>query len=95
MRIGIGLSFVKLAIDQGAKVLIADLKLHKDAEKCGITATSAGIHYQKCDVTKWEQLQAVVDTSQKVFGDVPDVYVASAGVFEGVRLFFLLSVEIN
>lgn len=42
--------------------------------------------FQTCDVTKWDQLQSLIAVSEKEFGDVPDVYVASARVFESVRL---------
>lgn len=81
---GIGLSFVKLAHDQGAKVIIADLRLHKDADNIGISIGTPGIVFQKVDVAKWDQLEALVPLSVKSFGDVPDVYVAAAGVFEPV-----------
>jgi hypothetical protein len=35
---------------------------------------------------KWDQLQQLVATSEKKYGDVPDVWIAGAGVFEPVSL---------
>jgi NAD(P)-dependent dehydrogenase (short-subunit alcohol dehydrogenase family) len=81
---GIGLAFVKLAHEQGAKVIIADLKLHSDAAKIGITTKTPGIVFQTCDVTKWDQLSTLFTVSEERFGDVPDIYVANAGIFESV-----------
>ena len=40
--------------------------------------------YVQTDVAKWSQLENIVTVSTRVFGDVPDVYVASAAVFEPV-----------
>ncbi|KAH6718662.1 hypothetical protein BKA61DRAFT_570723 [Leptodontidium sp. MPI-SDFR-AT-0119] len=79
---GIGLSFVKSVLDQGARVIIADLRLHSDANKVGITVTTPNIYFQICDVTKWDQLENLIKISEKEFGDVPDIFVAAAGVFE-------------
>ena len=42
--------------------------------------------YVPTDVAKWPQLENIVVVSKKVLGDVPDVYVAGAAVFEPVRI---------
>ncbi|KAH0843991.1 hypothetical protein FOPE_08834 [Fonsecaea pedrosoi] len=79
---GICLAFVKLAVQQGAQVLIGDLKLGPEA---AAFATSAGpdvVKFVKCDVTDWRDLENLIVVSEREFGDVPDVYVPGAGVFE-------------
>lgn len=83
---GIGLSFAKQFHAKGGRVLIGDLKLTDDAEAF-LHATEASsrpgsVAFQRCDVTKWADLRALVSASVKEFGDVPDVYCPCAGVFE-------------
>ncbi|KAM5346073.1 hypothetical protein ACJ41O_009078 [Fusarium nematophilum] len=77
---GIGLSYALLAQQKGARaVLIADINLTGEAK---LATDHASIEFIKCDVTKWSDLQNLIDVSLDRFGDVPDVFVASAGVFE-------------
>ena len=85
---GINLAFVKLAAQQGARVIIADLKLSKDAEDFITAQNSKNITFQKCDVTKRADLVNLVSTSLELYKDVPDVYIAGAGVFEPVMSYF-------
>ena len=40
--------------------------------------------YIKTDVAKWSELENIVTVSKDVLGDVPDVYVAGAAVYEPV-----------
>ncbi|RSL58715.1 hypothetical protein CEP54_007607 [Fusarium duplospermum] len=78
---GIGLSYARLAQRKGAKaVLIADVSLTEEARLA--MTEHASIEFVQCDVTKWSDLQKLIDVSLDEFGDVPDVFVASAGVFE-------------
>lgn len=49
-----------------------------------MVTANKNVVFETCDVTKWKDLQQMVDASVKHFGDVPDVYIASAGVFEPV-----------
>ncbi|KAJ3547734.1 hypothetical protein NM208_g1357 [Fusarium decemcellulare] len=78
---GIGLSYVLLAREKGAKaVMIADIALTPAAEQA--IKQDANIVFVHCDVTKWHDLENLIQESTRRFGDVPDVYVASAGVFE-------------
>lgn len=80
---GIGLAYSLLARKKGARhVIIADLRLTEDARKA--VEADENLSFQSCDVTKWKDLQNIIDTSLQKLGDVPDVYVASAGVFEPV-----------
>ena len=63
--------------------MIADIAL-TDSAKEAIEA-DRHIQFTKCDVTNWNDLQSLFDVSRDKFADVPDVIVASAGVFEPVR----------
>lgn len=79
---GINLSFVKLAVQREARgVIIGDLKLTPEAEKF-VQASSTNVIFTKCDVTRRKDLENLVKVAADEFGDVPDVYVAGAGVFE-------------
>ncbi|KAJ5634235.1 hypothetical protein N7528_002077 [Penicillium herquei] len=78
---GIGLCFVRLAQANGAgKVIIADINLTEEAHE--LIQADNNIVYLNCDVTKWHDLQALIDFSNNEFSDVPDVFVPCAGVLE-------------
>ncbi|EHK99954.1 putative Uncharacterized oxidoreductase [Glarea lozoyensis 74030] len=78
---GINLCFAQLAVQKGAKVIIADLKLTPEAEKF-INSEAASAIFTKCDVTRRADLENLIRVSEENYGDVPDVYIAGAGVFE-------------
>lgn len=81
--LGIGLAYCLLARKQGAKkVILADLRLTQAAQEA--VQSDENLIFQQCDVTKWKELQNIIDMSLARLGDVPDIYVASAGVFEPV-----------
>ena len=93
------MAFVRLIAVQDVKIIIADLRLTAEAEEF-IKTSEKHIVFTKCDVTRWEDLQNLVQLSQEKFNDVPDVYIAGAGVFEPVGahyrrypLYFILSVD--
>ncbi|PSR92324.1 hypothetical protein BD289DRAFT_181138 [Coniella lustricola] len=46
------------------------------------TAATATAVFQRCDVTNWADLHALVSRSVQEFGAVPDIYCPCAGVFE-------------
>ncbi|CAH0046650.1 unnamed protein product [Clonostachys solani] len=78
---GIGLSYATLAVANGAKaVVIGDIALTDEAQK--IVTETTNLTFQHCDVTQWADLQRLIDVCITKFGNVPDIYVASAGVFE-------------
>ncbi len=77
---GINLAFARNASSQGAKVVIADLRLTTEAEE--FIKEAKDVVFTKCDVAVWRDLQNLITVSKKEFGDVPDVYIAGAGVFE-------------
>src|SRR6187402_2026351 len=84
---GINLSFAKLAVQQGARVLIADLQLTSEAKRFLEDEGSKAAVFVKCDVTKRADLENLIKASENKFRGVPDVYIAGAGVFEPVSVF--------
>ena len=80
---GIGFALAQLCHKNGARVLIGDLKLTKEAEDfVSLNSSSNQIAFQKCDVTSWKDLHDLISTSTTKFGDVPDIYCPCAGIFE-------------
>lgn len=90
---GIGFEIVKLAASIGSKVVVADLKLNEQAEAFVKSQDEKDLVFQRCDVTKRADLERLVEVAEEKWGEIPDVYMASAGVFEPVsrRLPFLPS----
>jgi len=82
---GINLAFARICIQQGAKVIFADLKLTPEASTFVDSLSPKEAVFVKCDVMKRDNLENLVVVSEKEFGDVPDVWIAGAGVFEPVR----------
>ena len=72
------------AAAKGARIIIADLRLIPEAQQ--FVDSSDAVIFQRCDVRNWAELQALIQLSQDKWNDVPDVYVASAAIFEPVRV---------
>lgn len=89
---GINLAFVRLALASNARVLIADLKLLPESQHLLRDPDTAGrVAYTKCDVAKWNELERIPSEVETAFGkgEVADVWIAGAGVFEpNVSSFF-------
>lgn len=80
---GIGLSYAKQFHAKGGRVIIGDLKLTAEAASFVDSAQPSGsVIFRPCDVLKWSDLHALVSASVTAWDEVPDVYCASAGVFE-------------
>ncbi|RAK95993.1 NAD(P)-binding protein [Aspergillus ibericus CBS 121593] len=77
---GIGLQLTRLASANGAKVIVADLQLTPEAQQ--LVENTDTVVFQRCDVRIWADLEALIQLSRDKWNDVPDVYVASAGIFE-------------
>ncbi|OJZ90205.1 hypothetical protein ASPFODRAFT_28726 [Aspergillus luchuensis CBS 106.47] len=77
---GIGLQLCRQAAAKGARIIIADLRLIPEAQQ--FVDSSDAVIFQHCDVRNWAELQALIQLSQDKWNDVPDVYVASAAIFE-------------
>lgn len=81
---GICFSFAQLALTSGARgILICDLQL-TPAAKDLISQSPDKIHFMKCDVSDWNDLEAIPRHVQEAFGEgqVGGVWIAGAGVFE-------------
>ena len=91
---GINLSFVKLALSSGARVLIPDLRLTDEADKL-IKDSKGNAAFTKCDVSKWAELESIPSEVEKAFGkgEVADVWVPGAGIFEPKWSSFLYDQE--
>lgn len=46
------------------------------------TTPTATVIFQRCDVTHWPDLRALISRSVQEFGAVPDIYCPCAGIFE-------------
>ncbi|OGM45260.1 hypothetical protein ABOM_006456 [Aspergillus bombycis] len=77
---GIGFALAKLALESNAKVIIADLK--PSSESTRLVKDHENAHFLKCDVTRWDDLALIMPFSESKLGDVPDIFVANAGVPE-------------
>ncbi|GKZ21766.1 hypothetical protein AbraIFM66951_008770 [Aspergillus brasiliensis] len=77
---GIGLQLCRQAAAHGARIIIADLRLIPEAQQ--FVDSSDAVIFQRCDVRNWADLEALIQLSQDKWNDVPDVYVASAAIFE-------------
>jgi hypothetical protein len=80
--LGISFEFVRLAHAKKAKILIADLQLGEEARQ--LVESQKNVHFETCDVRRWKDLRGPIDISVRIWNDVPDVYIAGAGVFEPV-----------
>jgi len=79
---GIGFAFASLCHQQGARVIIGDLKLTPEAEKYVAGQDRSEVVFEPCDVTSWASLRNLITASIKAFGEVPDVYAPVAGVLD-------------
>jgi len=80
---GINLAFVRLAVQSGARALIADLRLTEEAEIL-IKQSPGKIAFTTCDVSNWRGLENLPSEVQKAFGKnaVAQVWIAGAALFE-------------
>jgi hypothetical protein len=77
------------------RIILADLRLTPEAEQFMLEANSkadlqndggARVVFAKTNVTIRADLENLVQVSLRTWGDVPDVWVAGAGIFEPVSL---------
>lgn len=77
-------------------MIIADLQIDESAIQL-----DESILFHRCDVSKWSDLDGLIKASLNTYGDVPDIYVAGAGVFEPVSgivalfIFYMLNINSN
>lgn len=77
---GIGFSFVKLLVQAGVKVLVADINLTSDCETY-LQSHKEAAHYLKTDVTSWSDLSNMFTHANAVLGSI-DLVCPNAGLFE-------------
>lgn len=74
---GLGLATAKLFLKEGAKVVLADINAEKGAEAAEILGENA--RFKRTDVTKADDVQAVVDFAVSEFGGL-DIIMNNAGL---------------
>ena len=77
---GIGLGIAEALIDQGARVVIADV----DEDALKTTAGTIGAHPVRTDVTSASSVAALADATLSQFGRV-DIVVNNAGIGPAAR----------
>ncbi|MFO0997615.1 MAG: SDR family oxidoreductase [Alphaproteobacteria bacterium] len=76
---GIGEAYVRRFVEEGAKVVIADIL---DKEGAALAKTlGPSVRYVHCDVTKEGEVSALMDAAVSAFGGL-DVAIANAGIVE-------------
>jgi 3-oxoacyl-[acyl-carrier protein] reductase len=83
---GIGRATCEIFAERGGAVVVVDLK-EAAAKATAESIAGKGGRAQgiRCDVTRWADVQAAVDTARRVFGRL-DVVINCAGVLRGSRL---------
>jgi 3-oxoacyl-[acyl-carrier protein] reductase len=78
---GIGFAVAKRAAEEGARLLISDIHERRLAEAVEQIAQTSGMRpaSKRCDVTKEDDVRALLDTAQKELGHV-DVLINNAGL---------------
>lgn len=81
--VGIGFAAAKRAIEEGCRaIMISDIherRLNETAEKLRALGSDAAVHAQICNVTKEEEVQALVDAAEDRLGGI-DVLINNAGL---------------
>jgi NAD(P)-dependent dehydrogenase (short-subunit alcohol dehydrogenase family) len=83
--IGINLAFAALLLNRGCNVVFADIALRPEAQvvieqHSGMSRSGVAV-FQKCDVTKWRDLQRAFDRANIEFGGI-DIVCPGAGIYE-------------
>lgn len=83
---GIGRATCELFAERGGALVVADLnEASARATAEGIARKGGRAEAYRCDVTRWEDVQAAVETTRRVFGRM-DVLVNCAGILRIKRL---------
>ncbi|KIX99686.1 uncharacterized protein Z520_04321 [Fonsecaea multimorphosa CBS 102226] len=78
---GINLAFVKLLVSKGANVIVGDLQESAALKELEKQPRSTKLLFQKTDVSKWSELEALFKRAQTELGPL-DIVCNGAGVFE-------------
>ena len=80
---GMGKAIAELYAAEGAKVVVADLNLEgAEAVAAGITANGGTAKAVKANVSKQEDVDAMIDTAVSEYGTL-DILVNNAGIMDG------------
>lgn len=83
---GIGRATCEIFAERGGVVLVADLnEAAAKATAEGIARKGGRAEAVRCDVTRWDEVQAAVDAARRIFGRL-DVVVNCAGILKAGRL---------
>jgi 3-oxoacyl-[acyl-carrier protein] reductase len=83
---GIGRATCEIFAERGGAVVVTDLnEASAKATVEGITGKGGRAEATGCDVTRWDQVQAAVETARRLFGRL-DVVVNCAGILRAGRL---------
>jgi 3-oxoacyl-[acyl-carrier protein] reductase len=81
--VGIGFAAAKRAIEEGCRaIMISDIherRLNEAAEKLRALGSKATVHAKLCNVTKEDEVQALVDAAEEKLGGI-DVLINNAGL---------------
>jgi len=83
---GIGRATCEIFAERGGAVVVADVnEASAKATAEGIARKGGPAQAVACDVTRWDQVQAAVETARRLFGRL-DVVVNCAGILKASRL---------
>jgi NAD(P)-dependent dehydrogenase (short-subunit alcohol dehydrogenase family) len=83
---GIGRATCEIFEERSGALVVADVREAAAKETVEIIARQGGrAEAIRCDVTRWDDVQAAVDTARRVFGRL-DVVINCAGILRGSRL---------
>lgn len=91
---GIGLACAHRFLEEGGKVLVADIRAEAGAEAVAALGGNADFHYVQTDVTERSQVERMIETAVQVFGGV-DVLVSNAGAAKKIPLLDLTDEDLD
>lgn len=91
---GIGLACAQRFLEEGGKVVVADIQGEAAAEAVRSLGGNSDFHYVQTDVTERVQVERMVETAVAVFGGV-DVLVSNAGAAKKIPLLDLTDDDLD
>ncbi|XP_028787684.1 secoisolariciresinol dehydrogenase-like [Neltuma alba] len=82
---GIGAATAKLFVQNGAKVIVADIKDSRGQSLCKALGTNDTVSYVHCDVTSDSDVKNAVDTAVSRYGKL-DIMYSNAGILGDLDL---------
>ncbi len=91
---GIGLACAQRFLEEGGRVVVADIKAEAAAEAVRVLGGHAGFHYVRTDVTERAAVERMIAEAVAVFGGV-DVLVSNAGAAKNIPLLDLTDEDLD